>query len=108
MNAMRILRPNRCLAARMRRRSELSRTTAIRVITVIATGEEKLRIMTASWSKAAPMAQTITVEAAQNSPVEPFRTSCALSALIRFQATNQALRERYENRAAQTHAFYQP
>jgi len=52
----------------MRRRSELSRTTAITVITVIAIGEEKLRIMTASWSRAAPMAQTITVAAAQNSP----------------------------------------
>jgi len=52
----------------MRRRSELSKTTVITVITVIATGEEKLRIMNASWSRAAPMAQTITAAAAQNSP----------------------------------------
>jgi hypothetical protein len=34
------------------------------MITVIAIGEEKLRIMTASWSMAAPMAQTITAAAA--------------------------------------------
>jgi hypothetical protein len=51
----------------MRRRSELSMTTATKVITVIATGEEKLRIMSANWSRAAPIAQTITAAAAQNS-----------------------------------------
>ena len=52
----------------MRRRSELSKTTVITVITVIATGEEKLTIRAASWRRAAPMAQTITAAAAQNIP----------------------------------------
>jgi len=35
---------------------------------VIAIGEETLKIRNASWSRAAPIAQTITVAAAQNNP----------------------------------------
>jgi hypothetical protein len=35
---------------------------------VIASGEDTLKIRIASWSKAAPMAQTITAAAAQNNP----------------------------------------
>jgi len=87
----------------MRRRSERSTTTATKVIAVMASGAEKLKIRIASWSRAAPMAQTITAAAAQNSPREsishPF---VRFSSYIRFQAKNRALRDRYGNVVAQT------
>ena len=64
-DAMRVFWPNRCLAtARMRRRSDLSKTAAPSVAAVSATGEEKLRISAASTSSAAQTAQTIIVAAA--------------------------------------------
>ena len=65
------LGPNRLLLlVRMRRRSERSTTTATKVIAVMASGAEKLKTRIASWSRAAPMARTITAAAAQNSPRE--------------------------------------
>jgi hypothetical protein len=91
------------LLARMRRRSERSTTTATKVIAVMASGAEKLKTRIASWSRAAPTAQTITAAAAQNSPREsishPF---VRFSSYIRFQAKNRALRDRYGNVVAQT------
>ena len=97
------LGPKRFLVlARMRRRSERSRTTAIKVIAVMASGAEKLKTRIASWSRAALMAQTITAAAAQNNPREsishPF---VRFSSHVRFQAKNRALRDRYGNVAAQ-------
>src|SRR5215471_13589541 len=98
------LGPNRLLLlARMRRRSERSRTTATKVIAMMASGAEKLKIRIASWSRAAPIAQTITAAAAQNRPREsishPF---VRFSSHTRFQAKNRALRDRYGTAAAQT------
>jgi hypothetical protein len=98
------LGPNRFLVLeRIRRRSERSRTTATKVIAVMASGAERLKIRIASWSRAALMAQTITAAAAQNSPREsishPF---VRFSSYLRFQAKNRALQDRYGNVAAQT------
>jgi hypothetical protein len=96
------LGPNRCLAlARWRLRSECSRITAIKMIAVMASGEDKLKIRIASWSRAAPTAQTITAAAVQNNPLEsishPF---VRFPSHARFQAKSGALRDRYGNAAA--------
>jgi len=69
------------------------------MIAVIASGEETLKIMIASWSWAAPMAQAITAAPAQNSPrcsiSHPFvRFAC----YTRFKAKDRALRDRYGER----------
>jgi hypothetical protein len=63
---MLVLRAGRCFAAmRMRRRSELTRTAAAaRMAAASASGEERLRICTASYSNAEPIAQIMTVPAA--------------------------------------------
>jgi len=63
-DATRVLRAGGRLAA-LRRRTELTRIAPpARMAAASASGEEKLRICTASCNKAAPMAQIMTVLAA--------------------------------------------